>query len=206
MCEIMGANMNEVVAALKTDRRVSPFAPIDPGLGFAGATLGRDIQTLKRLGKSKGYITKLFKSVYRVNQDRLPWLVKKIKSIKPNLKGTTIGILGLTYKPGTNTLRRSMSMELIKLLHEEGAYIRAYDPVIKKPVKGFDYLDLCQGYNTFFDDLHIVVLMTEWPEFKEAPLQEKSKLMKEKIFFDTKNFFDRDKLEEFGFIYKGTGI
>lgn len=205
LCEILGANMNDVVGALKTDRRVSPFAPINPGLGFAGATLGRDIQSLKKLGKKNNYKAKLFQAVYQVNQERLKWLIKKIKAVKPELKDVNIGILGLTYKPGTNTLRRSMSLELVNLLKKERCSLRAFDPVVKKPIKGFNFLLITQNYDEFFKDLQIVVLMTEWPEFKEMPILEKSGLMREKIFFDTKNFLNGNMLASNNFIYKGMG-
>lgn len=206
LCEILGANMKDVVGALKTDRRVSPYAPINPGLGFAGATLGRDIQSLKGLGKKKNYETKLFKAVYQVNQERLQWLIKKIKVVRPDLREVQIGILGLTYKPGTNTLRRSMSLELVNLLRKEGCKLRAFDPVVKEPIRGFDFLTVTQNYNEFFKGLQIMVLMTEWPEFKDMPIVEKSGLMKEKILFDTKNFLDGSILRSNNFIYKGTGF
>ena len=206
LCEILGANMNVVVAALKTDKRVSPYAPINPGLGFSGGTLGRDVQSLTKLGKIHDYDTKLFKSAYKVNQDRLPWLVRKIKSIKPNLKNVNIGILGLTYKPGTNTLRRSMSLAFVDLLRKEGCNLRAYDPTVKEQIDGYGFLEISHNYDEFFKDLQIVVLMTEWPEFQEMPILEKMNLMKEKIFFDTKNFLDGNNLLKNGFKYKGTGF
>lgn len=205
LCELLGADMNEVVKALKTDRRVSPFAPINPGMGFAGATLGRDVQGLKKLGASKKYWAKMMNSVYEVNRDRLPWLLQKIKKVKKNLKGVNIGILGLTYKPGTNTLRRSMSLEFINLLEKEKVNIRAFDPVIKDKIEGHEKVTIAINYEQFFKDLNMVILMTEWPEFKELPIEMAAKLMKEKIVFDTKNFLDKNKFVENGYMFIGTG-
>jgi len=205
LCELYGANMNDVVAALKTDRRVSPFAPINPGLGFAGATLGRDIQSLKKLGRGKSYKTKLFEAVYKVNQERLEWLIKKIKTVTPKMKGVRVGILGLTYKPGTNTLRRSMSLGLATLLKKEGCEIRAYDPVIKDKVVGYDYIEITKNYDEFFDGLDVVVLMTEWPEFKELPVRRAGELMRKRVMIDTKNFLDRSLFVGNNFVFRGTG-
>lgn len=204
-CEILGADMRDVVTALKTDRRVSQYAPISPGLGFAGATLGRDIQTLNRLGKQNDYKSKLAKVVYEINQDRLPWLMKKIKKLNKKLKGLNVGILGLTYKPGTNTLRRSMSLELAKLMHKEGANIKAFDPVITGQVDGFGYMKIEKNYEDFFKDLDMAILMTEWPDFKEVKLIGAVGLMKNKVILDTKNFLDQNLFVNKGFKYVGTG-
>lgn len=196
--EKIGANMMDVVKALKTDKRVSPYAPINPGLGFAGGTLGRDLQTLKSLSKKLRYEAKLVNTVYNINQDRIPMLISKIKSVYPSLKRRRLGILGLTYKPNTNTLRRSMSLELINQLKKNGCKIRAYDPAIKHKVKGFPFLEISKNLITFFRDLSLVVLMTEWPEFSDIPLKIAG-LMKNKNIIDTKNFLDKQKYGEAGF-------
>lgn len=206
ICELYGANMNAVVSALKTDRRVSPYAPINPGLGFAGGTLGRDIQSLKRLSKEKGYKPKLLSSVYEVNSDRLESVLKKIKRFHKNISRKKIGILGLTYKPGTNTLRRSMSLSLAEVLHREKAYLIAYDPVITETIQKYEYITISKKLNEFFKDLDLVVLMTEWPEFKGIQFKKFGNTMKRKIIIDTKNFFDKKELEKLGFEYKGVGI
>jgi UDPglucose 6-dehydrogenase len=206
LCELLGANMMDVVSALKSDRRVSPFAPINPGMGFAGATLGRDIKNLKYLGLEKNYKTKLFNIVYKVNQERLDWLIKKIVKNAGKLKGLNIGILGLTYKPGTNTLRRSMSLELADKLHRAGAIVRAFDPVIKENIETHKFINIVSNETDFFKDLEAAVLMTEWPEFKEVKVERAGKMMKKKIIFDTKNFLDKNDYLENMFLYIGTGI
>ena len=166
-CESVGADANDVVAALKTDARVSPKAPLSPGLGFAGGTLGRDIQTLKYVGKRVNYNPKLAKAVYQVNKDRLPHLMEKIKKTLGKLKDKRIGLLGLTYKPGTNTLRRSQSLELIRILSKHGAQVTSTDPAINKP-----------NYKEFFKALDAIVLMTPWDEFRNLKPKECGPLMK----------------------------
>ena len=99
-----------------------------------------------------------------------------------------------------------MSLELIAKLNREKCKLRAYDPMVREPIEGFEYLKIVQNYDEFFGGLQIVVLMTEWPEFRDMPILEKSDMMKEKIIFDTKNFFDGRVLESNGFIYIGTGF
>ena len=193
------SNMSDVVKALKTDKRVSPFAPINPGLGFAGGTLGRDIQTLKKLARDIKYEPKLLNSVYAVNQDRIPKLVSKIKSIHTSLKGKSIGILGLTYRPNTDTLRRSMSVDLIAKLKSQGCKIKAFDPVIKNQIKEYPSVKVCNSIETFFENLNMVILMTEWSEFLNINPKLPAELVNEKIIIDTKNFLDKEKYENSGF-------
>lgn len=200
------ANMIDVVKALKSDKRVSPFAPLAPGLGFSGGTLGRDVQSLRKIGKNLGQTTKLLDAIYDVNSDRLPMLVKKINTKLPTLKGKTIGILGLTYKANTNTLRRSTSLELSKLLKKKGCNIKAYDPVIKNEIKDFSFIKVCSSYNDFFKNLDMVVLMTEWPEFKEIEPKTVAPLMKSAIVVDTKNFLNESEYKGSGFTYIGIGM
>lgn len=205
LCELLGCNMEEVVGALKTERRISPYAPLNPGLGFAGGTLGRDIQTLIKLAKKKHYRPLLLNSIYRINKNRLPHLIKKIKTLLPSLKNKTIGLLGLTYKPNTSTLRRSMSLELANLLRKENASVRAFDPMIKKKIDKFHYIDIKKTEKDFFQDTDLIILMTQWPEFKKIDWENYAKLMKNKFVIDTKNFFERKYFEDKGFKYIGMG-
>ena len=199
LSEKSGANMTDVVKALKSDKRVSIFAPINPGLGFAGGTLGRDIQSLKKLAKNVRYEPKLLNAVYAVNQDRLTMLISKIKSIYPFLKGKTIGVLGLTYRPNTNTLRRSMSIDLINRLKSKGCKIKAFDPGIKDEIKEYPFIEISKDLKTFFENLDMVILMTEWPEFKDINPRLAADLVSQKIIIDTKNFLDRQAYETLGF-------
>ncbi len=206
LSEKIGADMSDVVKALKTDKRISPFAPINPGLGFAGGTLGRDIQTLKKIAQSKKYKTKLLNAVYSVNHDRIPMLFSKISTFYPSLKGISIGILGLTYKPNTDTLRRSQSLELAVLLKQKGSRIKAFDPAIKNEITGYPFIEVCRKIETFFKDLDLMILMTEWPQFQHRKLLDLSNLMNKKALVDTKNFLDANLYIKKGFTYLGMGI
>ncbi len=206
LSEKTGANMVDVVKALKTDKRVSKFAPLDPGLGFAGGTLGRDIQSLRRIAKTKKYKSKLLDAVYIVNSDRLSLLLDKIRSFYPTLKDKTIGILGLTYKENTNTLRRSMSLQLASILKSKGALLKTFDPAIKGKITNFTYLNNCSKLETFFKNLDLIVVMTPWPEFKKIDPVLYSPLVKRKVIIDTKNFLDLNLYRNSGFTYLGMGI
>lgn len=206
LSEKTNANMLDVVRALKLDKRVSEYAPINPGLGFAGGTLGRDIQILKKIGKEKKYQTKLLNAIYDVNKNRISLLFTKVLSFLPSLKNKNIGLLGLTYKPNTNTLRRSMALDLANKLTKKGCNIKAFDPSIKSNIDTYSFVKVQQNLESFFKDLDLVILMTDWQSFREINITEFSTLMKRKIIIDTKNFLDQDKYRKNGFTYKGIGI
>lgn len=206
LAETVGAHMPDVVKALKTEKRVSPYAPISPGLGFAGGTLGRDVQTLRSLGKASNYRTKLFDAVYGVNKDRLPMLIKKIEKVYPKLGKKKIGILGLTYKPNTNTLRRSMSVELAAQLNKKGSMVRAYDPLVNEPIAEMPFIKVSTEEDDFFKDLDMVILMNESREFLDIDSKRAAKHMKRRILIDTKNFLTRDSWEKQKFTYIGMGV
>jgi UDPglucose 6-dehydrogenase len=209
LCDIgekIGANMNEVIKALKSDRRVSPYAPLNPGFGFAGATLGRDVQSIKKIGKSIRYSPDLLTAVYSVNQKRLPYLIAKIKDMYPRIRNKKIGLLGLTYKPNTDTLRRSLALGLAELLHVQGVKLVAYDPVITKKISSHPYIHIAQSLDEFSQGVDMIVLMTDWKEFLDIDIKRLSEQVTSKIIIDTKNFLPSDAYKEHGFIYKGIGI
>lgn len=203
LCELLKADAADVFLGLKSDPRVSPTAPISPGMGFAGGTLGRDIKILTNLANNVGYKAKLLNVVYEVNQDRLLYLLGKIKEIYPKLYGKNIGILGLAYKPNTNTLRRSRSIELANLLFAEKAKIKGFDPAIKEQTA--ESLRIVNSYEELLVDLDLLILMTEWPEFRNIDPKTASRLMTKKIIIDTRNFLDRQKYVDNGFTYLGRG-
>lgn len=206
LSEKTGANMQDVVKALKTDKRISEFAPINPGLGFAGGTLGRDVQSLRKIAKTNKYKTNLLNAVYSVNSNRLPKLLEKIQSVSPSLKNKVIGILGLTYTENTNTLRRSMSLELASLLKNKGAILKTFDPSIKGKILNFPYLHNCSDLKSFFKDSDLVIVMTPWSEFKNINPSHYAPLMRRKIIIDTKNFLDSNLYRENGYTYVGMGV
>lgn len=204
-CEITNANFTDVIFALKTDKRISPHAPINPGLGFSGGTLERDLQSLIKLSNKYDYDPLLLKAVLKVNRNRLKILINKINKIFPYLEREKIGLLGLTYKPGTNTLRSSQSLQLAQLLFKKKVDIRAYDPSILQAIKTHPYIGIATSIDTFFKDLDLAILMTDWPEFRQINPRKISSLMNKKIIFDTKNFLNKNKYSSSGFTYYKMG-
>lgn len=206
LCELTGADINDVVKALRSDSRVGKFVPISAGLGYSGPTLARDIKTLINLARVKKYRPKLMQAVRVVNQDRLTVLIRKIKSVYPKLSEIRVGILGLTYKPKTNITVKSQSLALATLLHEEKSKIKAYDPAIKNKIKTHPFLEIKTDLYELFEDLDLLILMTPWEEFRHFYPNRVGNLMRKKVIIDSKNFLDYKMFQKNGFKYIGIGM
>jgi UDPglucose 6-dehydrogenase len=205
LCEAVGADAWDVAAALKADGRVSPRAPILPGLGFAGGTLGRDLQSLRAAGRKHGVPAELFDAVWSVNHRRLSSTVERVGGLVGELAGARIGVLGLTYKPGTNTLRRSQSVELARGLVSAGATVVAHDPAVDPSAAlelGFAVAEDPYAAAAGADAL---VLMTAWPEYKELDAQRLGATMRRRVVFDPAGFLDAVRLADAGFVHAVVG-
>ncbi|MDD5190921.1 MAG: nucleotide sugar dehydrogenase [Dehalococcoidales bacterium] len=206
LCDETGADALDVARALKSDVRIGNGVPLLPGLAFAGGTLARDLKILGKIGREKQYETTLIDAVFLVNKRQNGLVKRKLGKIFGKIKGLNIGILGLTYKPGTSTLRRSASLEIINDLVQEGAIVHAYDPKADpeevKKHKEFifekDAYDAARGMDA-------LVIVTDWPEFKELDFNRIKKQMKHPVIIDAKNMLDSKSMIEKGFTYSGIG-
>jgi UDPglucose 6-dehydrogenase len=206
LCDLVGADAADVVKAMKLDRRIGSYAYLSPGLGFAGGTLGRDVRSLQELGRENGCRMRLMDAVMAVNRERALVVKQRLLTRYESLGGRRIGVLGLTYKPGTNTLRRSIAEEIISDLVDGGAEVRAYDPLadlgngnspanfVASPdpyalAAGCDALVLVTGWNGIFE--------LDWPRLRSS--------MRQPVFIDTRNLFDPEKMSQMGFAYSGIG-
>lgn len=205
LCEVMGANTKKVAEGMKSDIRIGQYAFLNPGLGFSGGTLGRDLRVLKEIGQRKKVKTRMLNAIIEVNRNQNKKIIKKIKNIFGLISKLNITILGLTYKPGTSTLRRSAALEIAKKLIFYKANIRAFDPMVnpQKMIKGLSIFK--SPYNaTKGSDL--ILLITEWPEFKNLNFSKIKRLMRKPIIIDCKNFLDPEVFKKIGFDYYGVGI
>ena len=129
LCEVLDADASEVARILKLDQRIGKHAFLSPGLGFAGGTLGREVRALQKLGTARSVPTPLIDAVWQVNSARAQLITRRLTAVLGSLAGQQIGILGLTYKAGTSTLRRAISLDIIRDLVAQGAEIKAFDPL-----------------------------------------------------------------------------
>jgi len=206
LCEVLNIDIRNVAKGMKSDKRIGQYAFLSPGLGFAGGTLGRDLQTLKNFGKNFEMKTPLIDAIISVNQNRQTRLLKKIKDIFSSLKNIKIGILGLTYKAGTNTLRRSVAIEISKKLIQKGATINAFDPMIKNKIKNAEQINVSDDPYQIAKNADLLILMTDWPEFKNLNFKRIKTLMRQSNIIDARNFLDDKMLKKLSFNYYGIGI
>ncbi|MGH2706018.1 MAG: nucleotide sugar dehydrogenase [Actinomycetota bacterium] len=198
LCEQVGADAIDVAAAMRLDRRVSPHAPLAPGLGYAGGTLGRDVQSLRRLGSDNGVATELMDAVMSVNRRRIVTLAEKVASAAAD-GSKAVALLGLTYKPGTDTLRRSQSLELARLLVDNGMSVRGHDPMIgSQPSSKLGFPVFGEPYEAAAG-AEVAVLMTEWPEYRQLDLHRLASLMARPVLIDPGGFLDEAAARAAGF-------
>lgn len=206
VCETTGARIDDVVKGMKTDPRIGPKAYLSPGIGFSGGTLGRDLKVLDQKNEDFNGQAFLFGMIHRLNQERKNIIVNKIERIMGSLSGKSVGLLGLTYKPGTSTLRRSLPLEIAELLIAKNATVKVYDPKA-------DFSELDKQPN-FVIEPNIealakgadgLVLLTEWSDFSQYEWKKIPEAMRNPVLFDTKNCLNESVMRSTGFRYYAIG-
>jgi len=206
LCDEVGADAIKIAEALRSDVRLSLSLPLLPGLAFGGGTLARDLKILKRLGENTGTEMAIINSVLRVNQRQNGLVLKKLQKIYGSLDKLNIAVLGLTYKPGTSTLRRSPALEIINDLVSNGAVVKAYDPkAAPEEVSRHNEFEFVSSPYIAAAEADALVITTDWPEFKNLDFDSLHSSMKKPVIIDAKNMLDREKLLEKGFTYSGVG-
>lgn len=203
LCDALGADGLQIAQILKKDSRIGAKAQVRPGLGFAGATLARDLRALQDLGKKLGVPTVLTDTVFEINQRQIERVVRIVEEyFEGKLSDKILTVLGLTYKPGTSTLRRSASIEIIQRLHAKGARIQAHDPKADlSEYTGEKCFDFVSDPYAASQGSQGILLLTEWPEYKELSFEKIKKAMTHPFLLDAKNYLTADKLEALGFHY-----
>ena len=206
ICEVCDADVLSVVSALKSDPRVGQRAFLSAGLGFAGGTLARDIQTLSKVADGAAVTTPLLESALEVNRRRPQWVIARLNRLYGHIDGLTFGVLGLTYKAGTSTLRRSVALEVIQLLIARGATVRAFDP--KADLSELAHAPDFEVVSSAVEagrDASAVIVLTEWPEFRDLDFVLLRSVMKNPVILDGKNHLIGLDLAAKGFQYFGVG-
>ena len=167
LCEVLGANAKEVEAGLKSEPRIGPRAYLAPGGAFAGGTLARDLRFLARFGAQHAVATPLIDGVLASNESHKGWLRTTVEGLLAGRTGARVALLGLTYRAGTSTLRRSGAAELAAWLSARGVAVRAHDPgLIEAGVPAPDTVGLCENPREALQGVDLAVLTTEWPEYR----------------------------------------
>lgn len=201
----VGADIKDVALGVGLDPRIGRSF-LEAGLGFGGSCLPKDLEALSELSRLYGHRCDILEAVRRVNHQQHQLFVEKVKKALGGLKGKKLTILGLSFKPGTDDLRKAVSLEIIKMVLREGASISVYDPAAmekaKKILKGVAF---AQSPYEALKDSDCLVLVTEWEEFKNLDFKKIKSLMRTPLIADGRNLFDPKVLRKLGFDYLGVG-
>lgn len=172
ICEKVGADAKEVERGLKTESRIGPGAYLSPGTAFAGGTLARDVEFLNRIGSRASLRTPLLESVKASNDHHRDWPKRMLMEAVGSLASRTVAVWGLTYKAGTDTLRRSASIDLCRWLLRAGAKVRSHDPAVSTLPRELTEILVCASPEDAASGADALVVMTGWPQYKTASVLE----------------------------------
>lgn len=192
LCEHVGADAKEVSAGLKSDIRIGPKAYLGPGGPFAGGTLARDVVTLTKLGAAKGESLALIPAIKQSNDGHRHWVFNRLHSRLGDLRGKTVAVLGLTYKTGTDTLRRSSAVELCEALLKAGCAVRAFDPAVKQLPAELGGVTLTGSVAEALRGVDAAAVCTEWPEIRQANWPEATAAMRSSMIVDANRFLEKE--------------
>ena len=205
ICEALGADVKEVAAGMGYDKRIGS-AMLDAGLGWGGSCFPKDVKALAYMAEEKQVDPRILNTVTHANYDRRQIIVKRVEEMLGTLKGKTVALLGLAFKPNTDDMREAPSIDIAQLLAGAGAMVRAYDPVADKNARSL--LPTVTMFDNPYDmarDIDALIVITEWNEFKQLDLVRIRTLMKTPILFDGRNIYDPAEVRSLGFTYRGVG-
>jgi UDPglucose 6-dehydrogenase len=205
LCEKVGADVHMVAKGMGLDQRIgSKF--LHPGPGYGGSCLPKDTTALLKIAEDNNVHLGIVDAAVRANERQRGYMVERIKQSMGDLKGKTIAVLGLSFKPNTDDIRDAPSVPIIKTLLKEGAKIRAYDPVsMEEAEKILPEIKYCKDpYNTL-KGADALIIMTEWNQFRNLELDKIKALLNSPFFFDLRNIYDPQKMREKGFQYYSVG-
>jgi UDPglucose 6-dehydrogenase len=190
--EHVGADAKEVSAGLKSDPRIGRRAYLSPGGPFAGGTLTRDVVTLTRLAESKSETMFVIPAIKASNDAHQTWTFRRLQSRLGDLKGRTVAVLGLTYTPNTDTLRRSAAVDLCQKLIAAGANVATFDPAVKSLPPELSRIALANDISAALRDADAAVICTEWPQFRQADWPTVIAGMRQRIVIDPNRFLENE--------------
>jgi UDPglucose 6-dehydrogenase len=203
LSEAVGADVREVIRGMGLDRRIG-FEFLNPGPGWGGSCLPKDTQALVRMAEEAGYDFALLRGVIQANSSQHNAVIRKVKRLAGGtIRCATIAVWGLAFKAGTDDLRDSPSLAVIRRLLASGARVRAFDPAVLKEIDGVEVVsdpyEACR-------EADLLVVLTEWPQFGELKLDKVAEVMNFARLVDARNVIDPEVATAAGFMYEGMGI
>lgn len=207
LCELMGADVNMVRKGIGADTRIGKKF-LYPGIGYGGSCFPKDVKALIHTAEENGYEMRVLKAVEEVNESQKRVLFEKLlRHFGGDIKGKTIGIWGLSFKPETDDMREAPALVIIDALIDAGAKVQVYDPIAMDECRRRigDKVVYCRDMYEAATDTDALMLLTEWNEFRLPSIPVLKKVMNTRAIFDGRNIYDRSELEENGFAYYKIG-
>ena len=206
LCDRVGADVKQVRLGIGTDSRIGPSF-LYSGIGYGGSCFPKDVKALLRTAQDAGAATHVIDAVERANAVQKAILVPRIETYLGGLKGKTIAVWGLAFKPRTDDMREAPALAVIEGLLAKGASVRAYDPKAVQPARRFlgDRVSYCQRSYEAVEGADALVVVTEWGEFREPDFERIKSLMKNPAIFDGRNIYTPEHVRSLGFHYEGIG-
>jgi UDPglucose 6-dehydrogenase len=207
MCEVVGADVKEVAAGMGYDARIGRHF-LDAGLGWGGSCFPKDVSAFRSVARECGYELRLLDEVMHINEDQRQRFVRKVRTALWTLRGKHLGVLGLAFKGGTDDIRESPAIAVVKALVAEGCRVTAYDPAAMKGAAALldgcpvEFAESAYGAMKRVDAL---VVLTEWSEFKSLDLKRVKELLRYPIVIDGRNLYSPEEMQKHGFIYLSMG-
>lgn len=206
LCERVGANVDSVRKGIGTDTRIGGKF-LYAGCGYGGSCFPKDVKALVHTGLDNDYHMEVIEAVERVNEKQKSIVYDKIIKAVGNVKGKTIAIIGLSFKPETDDMREAPALVVIDKLLKDGATVRVFDPIAMVECKRRigDVVTYCKNIYDAADGADVFALMTEWRQFRMPSWNVIQKVMTGNVIVDGRNIYDRQELEEMGFVYTRIG-
>ena len=212
ICERLGADVKEVAVGMGYDKRIGR-AFLDAGLGYGGSCFPKDVRALAHMAGEAGLHPQLLNAVMDINHDQRRLIVTKLTSILGSLRGCTIGVLGLAFKPNTDDMREAPAIDIVRWVTSQGANVQVYDPVASQTAhEAFEREGIRSDAITFCDNAYAVaehadalVVVTEWNEFKALNMMQVRGSMRRPVLIDGRNIYEAHEMNRLGFIYRGMG-
>ncbi|MBI5026998.1 MAG: UDP-glucose/GDP-mannose dehydrogenase family protein [Nitrospirae bacterium] len=205
LCEDVGADVHVVAKAMGLDHRIGPKF-LHPGPGYGGSCFPKDTRALLQLAGENKTALEVVKAAIKANENQKHRAVEKIKNAMGVLKGKTIAVLGLSFKPNTNDIREAPSLYIIDNLLKEGAKTKAYDPVAMEDARElFPKIKYCRDSYDASKGADAIVIVTEWNQFRNLDIRKIKELMRGNFFFDLRNIYEPEKMRKLGFHYYSVG-
>ena len=207
LCELLGADVDSVRKGVGTDSRIGKRF-LFPGIGYGGSCFPKDVQALAKSSSDAKYDFRILKAVMDVNSSQKTRLIPRIKEyFKGDLKGKTLAIWGLAFKPHTDDIREAPALYNIEALLKEGAKLKVHDPEGMENVKRIigDKVEYCETPYDAAQDADAIFIATEWPEFRTPDFEKLGSILKNKVVFDGRNLYDLNIMKEMGYTYYSVG-